>query len=401
MLVPEHREPMTAAASELPPYLTRIFMDFQGEPDDQKRAAAEAAKISQDDRILLKAALEGYGHKVHPLSRLARLIRAGDTDNLNGKAHGNGEGPTSDPGLNDLIERVQKENAPRTAKRRRTVQAKWGDAEWAFFVERVADLQREHPEERLSSLAEQAQQRLAPHSRRKLYAYDIREIARRLAAYNKEQADRKAQVGLDLEAARLELESRRAAPSRDQILSSLADEELIERFAKRLLSILPPDEVVGNFSPEAILACLPASSIVAFAMGQLFSEYATHSKLMEQNLAVLGRVLAEMPAEKVRRQAQAPATPANCRRCCWWASSRSRAGSSPIVSMDGSRSRPWTRNRKNFPGTSADIIVVLVKFVPQTMVDQIRRAAKSSCRVILHTGGLETVAQEIERILAH
>ncbi len=40
-------------------------------------------------------------------------------------------------------------------------------------------------------------------------------------------------------------------------------------------------------------------------------------------------------------------------------------------------------------------IVVLAKFVPQTMIDQIHKAAKPSCRAILHTGGLETVAQEI------
>ena len=103
---------MTVAASDLPPYLTRIFMDFQGEPDDQKRAAAEAAKISQDDRLLLKKALEDYGHKVHPLSRLARLIRAGTSGDGNGKANGNGEGPTSDPALNDLIQRVQKAERP-------------------------------------------------------------------------------------------------------------------------------------------------------------------------------------------------------------------------------------------------------------------------------------------------
>ena len=78
---------MTVAESNLPAYLTRIFMDFQGEPDDQKRAAAEAAKISQDDRILLKKALEDYGHKVHPLSRLARLIRAG----MNGEREPEGQ----------------------------------------------------------------------------------------------------------------------------------------------------------------------------------------------------------------------------------------------------------------------------------------------------------------------
>ena len=249
MLAPEQWEPtMTVAASDLPAYLTRIFMDFQGEPDDQKRAAAEAAKISQDDRILLKKALEDYGHKVHPLSRLARLIRAGmNGGNGNGTANGNGEGPTSDPALNDLIERVQKENAPQKAKRQRTVQARWGDAEWNFLVQRVAALQLEHPDERLPTLARQAQERLAPHSRRKLHSYDIREFAKRLTAYNKEQADKQAQLELDLEAARLELDTRRAAPTRDEILSSLADDELIERFAKRLLSILPPDEVVSSF----------------------------------------------------------------------------------------------------------------------------------------------------------
>ncbi len=390
---------MTVAAADLPAYLTRIFMDFQGEPDDQKRAASEAAKISQDDRLLLKKALEDYGHKVHPLSRLARLIRAGMNGNRNGE--GNGEGPTSDPALNDLIQRVQKENAPQKAKRQRTVQAKWGDAEWAFLIQRVAVLQLEHPDARISALAEQAQERLAPHSRRTLYPYDIRELVKRLTAYNKQQADKQAQLELDLEAARLELDTRRAAPTRDEIFSSLADDELIERFAKRLLSILPPDEVVSTFGADTILACLPTSSIVAFAMGQLFSEYATHSQLMEQNLAVLGRVLAEMPAEKIRRQTQSPGTPAQLPKVLLVGFKPEQGGI--IADRFHGRVKVETqdKNRKNFAGTAADIIIVLVKFVPQTMIDQIRKAAKSPCRVILHTGGLETVAQEIERIMAH
>ena len=204
---------MTVAASDLPPYLTRIFMDFQGEPDDQKRAGAEAAKISQDDRILLKTALEDYGHKVHPLSRLARLIRAGANGDGNGKAEENGDGPTSDPALNELIQRVQNQNAPQQAvRKRRAVQARWGDAEWNFLVQRVAALQLEHPDERLSTLAKQAQECLAAHSRRKLHSYDMRELAKRQTAYNKQQADKQAQLELDLEAARLELDTRRGGP---------------------------------------------------------------------------------------------------------------------------------------------------------------------------------------------
>ena len=315
--------------------------------------------------------------------------------------NGNSEGPTSDPALNDLIQRVQKENAPQQAKKRRPAQAKWGEAEWAFLVQRVAALQLEHPAERLSALAEQAQQRLAPHSRRTLRAYDIQEFARRLTKYNKEQSDKQAQLELDLEAARLELDARRAAPTRDEILSSLADDELVERFAKQLLSILPPDEVVSSFGPDTILACLPTSSIVAFAMGQLFSEYATHSKLMEQNLEVLGRVLADMPAEKIRRQTQLPGTPAQLPKVLLVGFKPEQGGI--IADRFHGRVKVETqdKNRKNFAGTAADIIIVLVKFVPQTMIDQIRKAAKSCCRVVLHTGGLETVAQEIERILAH
>jgi GGDEF domain-containing protein len=392
---------MTVAAADLPPYLTRIFMDFQGEPEDQKRAALEAAKISQDDRIVLKQALEDYGHKVHHQSRLARLIRAGMNGDGNGKANGNGEGPTSDPALNDIIERVQKQNAPERTKRHRTVQAKWGDEEWNFLVQRVAALQLEHPDERLSALADQAQERLAPHSRRTLHSYDIREFAKRLTEYNKQQSDKQAQLELDLEAARIELEARRAAPTRDEILSSLADDELIERFARRLLSILPPDEVVSSFGSDTILACLPTPSIVAFAMGQLFSEYATHSKLMEQNLEVLGRVLAEMPVERIRRQTQTPGTPAQLPKVLLVGFKPEQGGI--IADRFHGRVRVETqdKNRKNFAGTTADMIIVLVKFVAQAMIDQIRKAAKSPCRVILHTGGLETVAQEIERLLAH
>jgi GGDEF domain-containing protein len=397
---------MTVAESNLPAYLARIFMDFQGEPDDQKRAAAEAANISQDDRILLKKALEDYGYKVHPLSRLARLIRAGANgeakDEANAKGNGNGEGPTTDPALNEVIERVQKQIAPpQVVKRRRTAQAKWGDAEWEFLIERVAALQLERPGDRLPTLARQAQERLAPHSRRKLNVYDMRELAKRLIAYNQAQADKQAQLELDLEEARLELETRRAAPTRDEILTSLADDELVERFAKRLLSILPPDDVVSSFGADTILACLPTPSLVAFSMGQLFSEYATHSKLMEQNLAVLGRVLADMPTEKIRRQTQAPGTPAQLPKVLLVGFKPEQGGI--IADRFHGRVKVETqdKNRKNFSGTLADIIVVLVKFVPQTMVEQIRKAAKPPCRVILHTGGLETVAQEIERILAH
>ncbi len=392
---------MTVAASNLPAYLSRIFMDFQGEPDDQKRAAFEAASISQDDRVLLKQALEGYGHKVHPLSRLARLIRAGMNGEGNGKATGNGEGPSSDPVLNDLIQKVQNEIAPQQARKRRTVQAKWGDAEWNFLVQRVAALQLERPDARLSALAAEAQERLAPHSRRQLYGYDMREFARRLKAYNKQQADKQAQLELDLEAARLELETRRAAQTRDEVLSSLADDELIGRFAKRLLSILPPDEVVSSFGADTILACLPTPSIIAFAMGRLFSEYATHSKLMEQNLAVLGRVLAEMPTEKIRRQTLRAGTPAQLPKVLLVGFKPEQGGI--IADRFHGRVKVETqdKNRKNFAGTAANVIIILVKFVPQTMIDQIRKAAKSPCRVILHTGGLETVAQEIERVLAH
>ena len=397
---------MTVAAGELPPYLTRIFMDFQGEPEDQKRAASEAATISQDDRILLKKALEDYGHKVHPLSRLARLIRAGANGgvkaNGNGEANGEGAGLTSDPALNDLIQRVQKQNAAQQpTRRRRTAQAKWGDAEWDFVLQRAATLQLERPDKRLSSLITDAQERLAPHSRRKLHAYDMREVTKRLIAYNKTQIDKQAQLELELEEARLELDTRRAAPSREDILSSLSDDELIERFAKRLMSVLPPDDVVSNFGPETILACIPTPSIVAVAMGQLFSEYATHSKLMEQNLAVLGRVLAEMPTEKIRRQVQTSGAPVQLPKALLVGFKPEQGGI--IADRFHGRVKVETqdKNRKNFAGTSADIIVVLVKFVPQTMVDQIRRLAKPSCRVILHTGGLETVAQEIERILAY
>ena len=173
-------------------------MDFQGEPDDQKRAAAEAANISQDDRLLLKKALEDYGHKVHPLSRLARLIRAGMKGDRNGKPNGNGEGPTSDPALNELIEKVQQEDAPQRTRRRRSVQARWGDAEWDFLIERIAALQLEHPADRLAGLARQAQERLAPHSRRKLHAYDMRELAKRLIAYNKQQARQAGPTGTGL-----------------------------------------------------------------------------------------------------------------------------------------------------------------------------------------------------------
>jgi len=129
--------------------------------------------------------------------------------------------------------------------------------------------------------------------------------------------------------------------------------------------------------------------------------YATHSKLMEQNLAVLGRVLAEMPAEKIRRQTQSPGTPAQLPKVLLVGFKPEQGGI--IADRFHGRVKVETqdKNRKNFAGTAADIIIVLVKFVPQTMIDQIRKAAKSLCRVILHTGGLETVAQEIERIMAH
>ena len=98
-------------------------MDFQGEPDDQNGRVRRPRKSVRTTASCCKKALEDYGHKVHPLSWLARPIRAGTSSN--GKAQENGDGPTSDPALNQLIQRVQKQNAPQQAVRKRRAAHAW------------------------------------------------------------------------------------------------------------------------------------------------------------------------------------------------------------------------------------------------------------------------------------
>jgi hypothetical protein len=107
-----------------------------------------------------------------------------------------------------------------------------------------------------------------------------------------------------------------------------------------------------------------------------------------------------MPTEKIRRQTQSSGTSARLPKVLLVGFKPEQGGIIADRFHDRVKVETQDKNRKNFPGTAADSIIILVKFVPQTMIDQIRKTAKSPCRVILHTGGLETVAQEIERVLA-
>jgi hypothetical protein len=271
----------------------------------------------------------------------------------------------------------------------------WGEDEWEFLVSRVSTLCMKEPTTGLTSLATRIMKMMPEEQRRSAHAGLVTELGKRLVEYNRTKW---LDIDHELQVAKAELDRRKAAPSRQEVIDSLTDEE-IQHLTTRVIDNLSPYELCSRFSEQTILDCISPDAIIAQAFIRVVSHTTQHTMLLEENLTMLSRLLAELPAEKLRRQQQEKAVaPAKLPQVAFVGFKSDQIA----LVVDKLRGRIRVdvidKNRSRFD-SSADIIIMWKKFISHSFQSQITTNMKKGARLIRFDGGLENASKEIERAL--
>jgi hypothetical protein len=127
---------------------------------------------------------------------------------------------------------------------------RWTDEEIDKLADMVLSMRTKDPGATVVSMVKRAQKQLPEGRQRKITGnLHIKAILDRIAALDRE-VRLKAEKCSEVESKLSFLTDLPA--DRDQLLDSLDDEELLERFSPRLLQLISPADLVGNFRPEQV-----------------------------------------------------------------------------------------------------------------------------------------------------
>jgi hypothetical protein len=271
----------------------------------------------------------------------------------------------------------------------------WGDDEWDFVVSRVSSLSLKEPTASMKSLAERIMKMMPEDQRRSAHAGLISELHKRLAAYNRSHW---LHVEQELTTAKSELARRAEAMTREQVIASLTEEE-IGQFRQRIIDNMTADDLCSQFPEHVILDCLSQETIIAHAFVRTISSMNRHSTLMEENLTMLARLLAELPQEKMRRQVQeAKNAPARLPQVAFVGFKTDQIAIIADALKGRIRIDVVDKNRSRFD-SQAEVIIIWTKFISHSFEKSVVQNMKPGARLIRFSGGLENAAKEISRAL--
>ena len=183
----------------------------------------------------------------------------------------------------------------------------WSEDDWEFVTKGVMRLRLDDAAISIYTLAERMIQQMPQDNRRRATKSLIDQLNKRIKAANRYWLDLEAEVQL-LREHNQTLVAQHL--STEEILSTLTREEICQRYGDVVLEDFTADELIVKFSIDTVISCLPTSALMAHALGRCFESFRQQSQDMNENTAMLGRILADMPAEKLHRQQQAIANAA-------------------------------------------------------------------------------------------
>ncbi len=201
------------------------------------------------------------------------------------------------------------------------------------------------------------------------------------------------------------LQNTQEAPSREQILDSLDDEEIFLRFSDKVLHALTPHEVISQYPQEMLLEHIQLPDMAGALVRGLLESWSSSQAGSSELTAVLNDMRALVAAGSNKPKMPTPQV------------SRPATERLPKVTVIGMKPNQMQEVQKrlgdrvnfNFVDKNRkadaipahqDVIVLWASFVKHAMQDQAKKAAASGgTKLIVHHGGVEKMIQEIESVL--
>lgn len=147
------------------------------------------------------------------------------------------------------------------------VMISWEDSEWDQLAELVWRARKNDPTETLIGLVKKVMSHFPEKRRRNIRVMkEVEPLRERL-----QKRDEAMLAAIeDFEIAKLriiELEShQQKIPTRDEVLGTLTDEEILQHYGQRVLHLYSPDEILRQYTPEILLSNVHTADIAAHAL---------------------------------------------------------------------------------------------------------------------------------------
>jgi len=270
---------------------------------------------------------------------------------------------------------------------KRTV-VRWTEEEWDRLAELVHPMRRNSPDS-IATLANRAPKQF-PQDRQRpgiLTTAALQPLIERV-----QEMDRDLQVKADKcdeYAAKLTF-FEDAPATKEELLNSLTDEEIVQRFLPRVLQVMAPADLVGSFRPEQLFASVSMADLAAATARRFVMD-------LERPIQVTVQV---PEAREARHPVPAPKANGRKRRILIVGISNGdqrRIVNDSVGHLCDLRFLDGNSLRRDMIPTSVDGVIVWVKTMSHKSWEMVRSAYPPRM-ISEHHGGIEQMIHQVEQL---
>lgn len=297
---------------------------------------------------------------------------------------------------------VEEETDERTPR----LMIQWEETEWDQLTDIVWRARKNDPSETLIGLVKKAMSQFPEKRRRNIRVLkEIEPLQQRLQA--KDEAILASLEAYELAKLRIEeLEvHQQAAPSRDEVLGTLTDEEILQHYGQRVLHLYSPDEILRQYSPEVLLSNVQPADLAAQAIKtgvEMFLD--TQKELVGAVRQLSATVERQQPRTITHGKPSMPMP-------------RPIGSKLPKVTVVGLLSNQQAKVEERLSGRAnfnfvdknrkadgipenQDVILLAANFISHAMQEAAKKRVNGTAtRLIVHHGGVDMLVRKLDAIL--
>lgn len=320
--------------------------------------------------------------------------------------------------------RERKQFRPRKAPtKQRHERTAWTDEEWDKLTELVWNARKNNPTETLIILSNKVMGHFSADRRKNIVtSRQIEPLVQRIKVFDEQLA--KENERLKADAAKIKEKSDQEInilkeqtgqlqqqiqqiPSRDEILGTLTDQEMMSHYGQRVLDNLSPDDILRSYSSEALLSYVPVLDTISYLFRFGVSAFAESQRELVNSVKELTEVVKNRPMTTPTTTSK-PTMPMP----------RPQVQRLPRISVVGllpdqqNKVEAKLRGRAQFNFVSKnrqdaaavpdnqDIVLLAANFISHGIQNGIKnRISGTNTKLVVHHGGIDLLVKKLENLL--
>ena len=300
------------------------------------------------------------------------------------------------------------ESPQETEDRPARVQISWEDLEWDQLADLVWRARKNDPTETLIGLVKKVMPQFPENRRRNIRVLkEIEPLQERL-----QKRDEAILAALeDFEIAKLRIveleDSQKNIPSRDEVLGTLTDEEILHHYGQRVLHLYSPDEILRQYPHEVLLSNVQPAELAAHTIKVGVEMFVENQRELVIAVRELTATVRQQPQPRTTTHGNKPPIPMP----------RPITGKLPKVTVVGLLPNQQAKVEERLSGRAnfnfvdknrkadgipenQDVILLAANFISHAMQEAAKkRVSGTATKLIVHHGGVDMLVRKLDAIL--